>query len=79
MEDSETHEQLKVNTEGDAGPYLMVPLEQLDAVRRVLQQNGIAYVVAEDAIELDDRPAIAIVDFGIGADTARIQAVLNAA
>ncbi|MGD0767417.1 MAG: hypothetical protein ABSB42_04250 [Tepidisphaeraceae bacterium] len=79
MTDIETKRRLTVNTEGNAGPYLMVPLDQLPEVRNVLQQNGIGHVVAPDAIGLNGRPVIAIIDFGRSADVGRIQAVLDAA
>jgi len=79
MLDIETRERLQISTDGDAGPYLLVPLDQLPDVGRVLQQHHIAYAVVEDAIELDDRPVIAIIDFGRTADAARIQAAMDAA
>jgi hypothetical protein len=79
MIDIETRTPLRVSTDGDAGPYLMLPLDQLPDVRRVLSENGIRYAVEEDAIQLDDKPFIAIIDFGIDADVARIQSVLDAA
>jgi hypothetical protein len=79
MIDIETHERLLVNTEGDAGPYLMVPLDQLPDVRRVLEQKRIPHTIVEDAIGIDDMPVIAIVDFGRTADPVTIQAALDAA
>ena len=79
MIDVELNQPLQVNTEGTAGPYLMVPLTQLPDVRAVLDANQLRYTVSQDAISLDERPVIAIVDFGIGADVAQIQAILDAA
>jgi hypothetical protein len=79
MIDIETRQPVKVNTEGDAGPYLMVPLDQLNEVRLILQERGIAHIVAEDAIQLDGKPMIAIVDFGRRANAVDIQAALDAA
>jgi hypothetical protein len=79
MIDIETRRPLKLNREGDGGPYLMVPLDQLSTVRRVLRENGIAHSISEDAIQLDSKPAIAIVNFGRGADVNRIQDALDAA
>jgi hypothetical protein len=79
MIDIETQAPLKINTDGDAGPYLMVPLNQLPEVRRVLEHNGIKHVIEDDAIQWDDKPVIAIVDFDYRADVAKIQAALDAA
>jgi len=79
MIDIETRQPLKIITEGEAGAYLMVPLDQLADVRRILEERGIAHVVAEDAIQLDDKPTIAIIEFGRGTSPAVIQAALDAA
>jgi hypothetical protein len=79
MIDIETQKPLAVSVDGESGPYLMVPLDQLRQVREVLENHGIAHAVEEDAIQWDDKPAIAIVDFRPGADVSRIQAVLDAA
>jgi hypothetical protein len=79
MLDIETNLPLKVSTDGDAGPYLLVPLEQLDDVREALGRRQISFTLGEDAIELDDSPVIAIIDFGWNADPARIQEALDAA
>lgn len=79
MIDVETHKPVRVSTDGDAGPYLMVPLEQLADVRRALREHEIVHFVAEDAIELDGRPVIAIIDFARNADANLIQSALDAA
>jgi hypothetical protein len=78
MIDVETHERLTISTDGDAGPYLMVPSEQLDDVTRVLNENQVPHSIDHDAIELDGRPVIAIVNFGRGADAATIQTLFDA-
>lgn len=79
MIDIETQARLKVSTDGDAGPYLMVPLGQLPEVTRVLSGNGIRFSVDDDAIELDGKAAIAVIDFGRSADVRMIQGLLDAA
>ena len=77
MIDLETQEKLQINIDGDAGPYLMVPLQQLPDLRVLLQQKLIPHTVDEDAIQFDDRPVIAIVNFGRGADPVRLQRLLD--
>ena len=79
MIDIETHQPLVVNTEGDGGPYLMVPMEQLADVQQILQKHGIDYLVADDAVQLDGKPVIAIIDFGHNFNVEDIQAALDAA
>ena len=43
MNDSTTHARVAISTDGDAGPYIMVPLNQLDAVAEMLKTGGIAF------------------------------------
>jgi hypothetical protein len=77
MVDCETKQSLQVHTEGDAGPYLMVPLQQLQDVQQVLDDGGVLYSVAEDAIRLNGKPVIAVIDFRRGVDPDAIQALLD--
>lgn len=77
MLDTQTHGTIRISTDGDAGPYIMVPVSQLDKLRTLLTVRGISHWVESGAISLDGRPEIAIVNLGRGADVARIQALLD--
>jgi hypothetical protein len=77
MVDLETQQRLLVSTDGDAGPYLMVPLQQVPDIRIVLQGRQIPYSVDRDAIQLDGHPVIAVINFGRGADPRHLQEVLD--
>lgn len=79
MIDVTTQEPIVVHTEGTGGPYIMVPLDQLEAVEAILQRSGISHWTDSDAISLDGRPAIAVVNLGRGADAGRIQRLLDTA
>jgi hypothetical protein len=79
MIDLETKQRLMVRADGDSGPYLLVPLDQVPDVQHVLQRHRIAHSLAEDAIRLDGKPTIAIIDFGRQAPAEAIQAALDAA
>ncbi len=79
MIDEITGDRLYVSTDGVAGPYLMVPVTQLDAVRAVLDRSELRYWVDADAISLDNQPAIAVINFGRSGETPRIQAILDEA
>ena len=79
MRDSETGERIVVHNEGDAGPYILFPLDQLDDVRAVLDAAGLNYAVAEDAVAVGGEPLIATIDFGRRADPKPIQQILDAA
>ena len=77
MIDIELHSRLVVRSEGDAGPYLMVPVQQLAAVEAVFAAARIPFSTSRDALQMDGHDAIAVVDFGRRADAAHVQAVLD--
>jgi hypothetical protein len=79
MIDEMTRDRLRISIDGIAGPYLMVPVAQLPRVRELLDSHSVRYWVDADAISLDRRPAIAVVNFGRSGDAVQIQAILDEA
>jgi hypothetical protein len=79
MIDELTKDSLRVSTDGVAGPYLMVPVPQLDAVLAVLDRHKVRYWVDADAISLDNEPAITVINFGRSGEAAQIQSILDEA
>jgi hypothetical protein len=79
MTDSMTNERMIVNNDGTGGPYIMVPVEQLETVEALLRDNNVSYWVDTDAISLDGRPAVTVVNLGRGANEIRIQKILDTA
>jgi hypothetical protein len=77
MIDVSTHARLRVNTEGTAGPYIMVPLSQLDGIKAMLDENKIGYWVDEDAISLDGKPEIAVINLGRSCSAETVQRILD--
>ena len=77
MIDASTKKPLYVSADGDAGPYIMVPVQQIDDVRTLLDANNIPYWVDEDAISLDGKPEVTVVNLGPGADAATVQKLLD--
>ncbi|MDZ7620103.1 MAG: hypothetical protein U1E05_24130 [Patescibacteria group bacterium] len=77
MIDVVTKKPLNVSTDGTAGPYIMVPLDQLDDIQRLFDQHGIHYWVDEDAISLNNEPYVAVVNLGRGGDAAAVQTILD--
>ena len=51
----------------------MVPSDQLAAVETVLRSSQVSYWTDSDAISLDGKPAIAVINLGRGADVSRVQ------
>lgn len=79
MIDVSTKKPLSVSTDGDAGPYIMVPVQQLDRVRDLLDAAKIPYWVDEVAISLDGKPEVTVVNLGRGTDPEEVQKLLDGA
>jgi hypothetical protein len=77
MNDLSTKKPLCVSIDGDAGPYIMVPVQQIAAVRALLDAKNISYWVDEDAISLDGKPEVTVVNLGHDADAAAVQELLD--
>jgi hypothetical protein len=77
MIDTTTHKPLNVSTDGDAGPYIMVPVAQLDEVRALLNSKRVPYWVDEEAISLDGKPEVAVINLGRGSNPAMVQSLLD--
>jgi len=77
MIDSITHEPIKVSVDGTAGPYIMVPVDQLDQVTELLDNNEIPYWVDADAISIEGEPEITVINLDQRADVPRLQRLLN--
>jgi hypothetical protein len=77
MIDTTTDKTLYVSTDGGAGPYIMVPVAQLEKVRTVLDTNSVPYWVDEEAISLDGKPEVAVINLGHGSDPRRVQSLLD--
>ena len=77
MVDVSTENPLYVSTDGDGGPYIMVPVQQVDDVRTLLDANNIDYWVDQSAISLDGQPEVTVVNLGHSADAATVQKILD--
>lgn len=77
MIDVTTHERLYVSTDGGAGPYIMVLEEQLGAVKALLDQNNVSYWVDEEAISIDGKPEVAVINLDHRSDPVTVQRLLD--
>lgn len=77
MIDTTTDKPLYVSTDGDAMPYIMVPVEQLESVKALLNANKVLYWVDEEAISLDGKPEVAVINLVHGSDPRRVQNLLD--
>jgi hypothetical protein len=76
MIDHETHCPIDVHVDGDAGPYLLVPVAQISDVEAVLRQAGIGFWTESNAIALNGVAAIAAINLGRNADVQNVRSVL---
>lgn len=77
MIDTSTDKPMSVSTGGDAGPYIMAPVSQLEKVRLLLDENTIPYWVDEIAISLNGKPEVTVINLGRGVDAVVVQAFLD--
>ena len=62
MIDASTRRPLRVQTSAGAGPYIMLRLDQLGEVTPLLDNEGIKYWVDDEAISIDGRPAMTVIN-----------------
>jgi hypothetical protein len=79
MTDSFTKKRRTVSADDTARPYLFVQLDQLAAVRQLLDHNRIPYWVDETAISVDGQPAVTVINLSAGVEAQRVQATLDSA
>jgi len=79
MTDVTTNQPLRVEDEGGAGPYLMLPAMQLGVLTRLLECHRVSFWVDENLVSLDGEPETAFVEFGRRGDTATLRKILDSA
>jgi hypothetical protein len=77
MIESDTKQPLRVRTDGSTGPYVDVPLAQLDRIKRLLDARGIYHWASEQALSYNGGPYMIVVNFGLKGEAARVQSVLD--
>ena len=79
MMDASTQKPLHVSVDGNAGPYIMVPVQQIGDLCTLLDAHNISYWVDEDAISIDGKPEVTVVNLRPGTDAATVQSILDSA
>jgi hypothetical protein len=77
MIDVTTKERLIVYLAENAPPYLVVPEQQLDAILKVLDANGVRYYAEDESYSIDDRPAVTFINLHRSTDPVRVQELLD--
>ena len=74
-----TRERIAIYNNGTETPYIMVPLDQLEAIESILDENQISYWVDSHAVSLNGKPEIVVINLGRAAISTQIQQLLDAA
>lgn len=76
MIDNITGNPAKVQCDGNAGPYAIVPESKVSSVREVLRKNGVPFNENANSIKSSIGTDVTF-DFGKDADIDRIQSILD--
>jgi hypothetical protein len=79
MTDTATRRPIQVSTDATSGPYITISVELLEKVRRLLVENDIPHWVDHNAISVDGRPAVTVINLGRKADLRQVQDLLDSA
>ena len=79
MTDTAIRRPIRVSTDGTSGPYIMVSVELLEKVRKLLVENDVPHWVDHNAISVDGRPAVTVINLGRNVDSRQVQDLLDAA
>jgi hypothetical protein len=77
MIDSITKEPIQVRRYPEAWPYIRLPLDQLDQLKRILDGAGYRYHVAKYALAVKGQPYTVEVSLEHRADVAALQKLLD--
>ena len=77
MIDSITKEPIQVRRYPEAWPYIRLPLDQLDQVKKILDGAGFRYHVAKYALAIKGQPYTVEVSLEHRADVAALQKLLD--
>ncbi len=77
MTNSITKKRIVVSTPGDTGSYIIVPLDQIEEVKKLFDEHGVKYWCDPDAISSNGRPFVMIVNLKFYEDPVHAQNLLD--
>lgn len=77
MIDISTKKPLRVLTNSDTGPYIMVSVKQVDDVRALFDAEKIPYWVDEYAISINNGPEMTVINLKYGTDVSVVRNILE--
>ena len=75
--DTATNQPLVVQ-DHETGPYMIVPMTQVESVRQLLEANGVRFWVAHQSTSVNGKPYMSWVNIARGTDVKRVQAIFDA-
>ena len=79
MIDHTSQRKLQVTPAGDAGCYIMLPVEDVEKVRKLLDTTDTNYWVDEGAVSLNGGPFVTVINFPPGTKADAVQQLLDSA
>jgi len=79
MTDTRNGGRLQVLGSGDGSLSIRVAVDQVDEVRKLLDQDEIRYWVDSVAVSVKGRPFVTVIELGFNNDAARVQEILDQA
>lgn len=77
MIDTTTRKPVSVSSDGEVGPYVFLPLEQLEKAKALLDTNKVSYWIDEEVISFDGKPEVAVINFKTGTSQVMVQGLLD--
>jgi hypothetical protein len=77
MIDSLTKKPIEVIDYGDGEPFILVQLDQLELVKKLLDDAGLQYSVHEDEYSVNGKPYVAWIDLPHQVDVPSVQRLLD--
>ena len=70
---------LRVTSGGDAGPYIMLPVQEVERVRKLLDTINTRYWVDESSVSLNGQPPVTVINLAPGTNEDAVQRLLDSA
>jgi len=77
MIDTMTNKPIRVETPKDVHPTIDLPRDQVEAVSKLLEANGIRFWVGHLTISFDGKPSVSTIHLRRGTNPEQVQALLD--
>lgn len=77
MRNANIEQPICVSTDGEAGPYLIVPAGRLQEVADLLAKSAIPHWVDADVVSIDGKPALGFVNLSMNVDVRHVNELLK--